>query len=647
MKNKSIHEACLYLELSNHAEDKILPLHTSIVLFLMSYCESTSINVFMVPNEDSASNLLWRKGVPANIPINILSQQELPPVVKSCRLPALVEKDGNFCRAGLAVVLRHIIWRTCETDCNRKDVSELLGFKKTCLKACAEVSQWTRLCEISIPLAVEGFVKDLSDQRVTIPPEILHLELKLGEPVRIHNDDKIRRQKLQLLSKESNKEFIESGSERSLGCFSDGRADAPGGRKKENRDTDMDSLELKTALSKLTVEQVPAVTNREQSCIRKVKTTDLPPLEHIFAEGLYFTLTDMVLLPCLHYFFVSLGDCRDETLKTLPLLARWYQRVQEVSGVKKAAASCDIHLLNLCAPSPSSAVAVSSSCEPKNDKDETTDFHFRGGPRPTMNKLEENGISANFTSHPYPSWSLDWGNLPVAVNPIEGSLSSERALRKQQQLDNIISIVTKQANPGDTIVDFCSGGGHVGIVLAHTLPLCQVILVENKEESLIRAKDRCDDLKLNNIWFIQANLDYFTGPFEIGVALHACGVATDMVIDHCKKAQAAFVISPCCYGFIQNTVKFSFPRSQKFRSILSYKEHMILCRFADQTAVHLPPERKIIGKKCMGLVDLDRACSAEESGYTAYVSSMEPNSCSPKNNLIVGSLSSRHLNLIA
>lgn len=44
------------------------------------------------------------------------------------------------------------------------------------------------------------------------------------------------------------------------------------------------------------------------------------------------------------------------------------------------------------------------------------------------------------------------------------------------------------------------------------------------------------------------------------VALHACGVATDMVMEHCIQAGAAFVISPCCYGFIQNAVKFSFPK---------------------------------------------------------------------------------------
>lgn len=44
------------------------------------------------------------------------------------------------------------------------------------------------------------------------------------------------------------------------------------------------------------------------------------------------------------------------------------------------------------------------------------------------------------------------------------------------------------------------------------------------------------------------------------VALHACGVATDMVMEHCVQAGAAFVISPCCYGFIQNAVNFTFPK---------------------------------------------------------------------------------------
>lgn len=63
---------------------------------------------------------------------------------------------------------------------------------------------------------------------------------------------------------------------------------------------------------------------------------------------------------------------------------------------------------------------------------------------------------------------------------------------------------------------------------------------------------------------------------------------------------------------------------------------MVLCRFADQTAVQLPPERRFIGKQCMGLVDLDRAWAAQDCGYSVQVMTMEPDSCSPKNNMLVG-----------
>lgn len=55
----------------------------------------------------------------------------------------------------------------------------------------------------------------------------------------------------------------------------------------------------------------------------------------------------------------------------------------------------------------------------------------------------------------------------------------------------------------------------VGIFLS----LLKVILIENKEESLVRAQSRSAELGLKNIGFIQANLDYFTGAFHIGVSI--------------------------------------------------------------------------------------------------------------------------------
>ncbi|XP_055240833.1 glutathione S-transferase C-terminal domain-containing protein isoform X2 [Gorilla gorilla gorilla] len=612
IKKSLTEEEYLYLDFSHQTKGCIFPLHTSVTLFLLSYCDCKIFKIcLVVTKEVSRDSSLLRDDLIQDVEIQIISRQELPPIVQNCCLPAVVERSDNFCRAGLAVVLRHIIQKSYEADPLKKELLELLGFKKTCLKACAEVSQWTRLCELTIPLAIENFLRESSDQPLTIPVEILQLEKKLSEPVRVHNDDKLRRQKLKQQKADGVGPPVTKGKAKSKVHTQE---------TSEGLDSSSKSLELKVAFSKLTVQEEPATTNREPSHIRKAKASDLPPLEHVFAEGLYFTLADIVLLPCIHHFLVIISRKFSEKLVEFPLLASWYQRIQEVPGVKTAASKCGIQFLHLPKLLTTSTEQHPNLCEVPG-VEEQSDPLFIGGPRPTMAKLMEKGIEVMFSPHPCPTWTLDWNVLPAAVSPKEGKMSSDRALRKQQQLNNLVYVVTNQAKPGDRIVDFCSGG---------------VTLIENKELSLIRAKKRSDELGLSNIWFIQANMEYFTGMFNIGVALHACGVATDMVIEHCIKTRASFVTCPCCYGFIQNTSKFNFPKSEQFKKTLSYKEHMILCRFADQTAVQLPPQRRLIGKQCMCLVDLDRARAAEECGYSVQVISMEPESCSPKNNMIVG-----------
>ena len=55
-----------------------------------------------------------------------------------------------------------------------------------------------------------------------------------------------------------------------------------------------------------------------------------------------------------------------------------------------------------------------------------------------------------------------------------GDLNVGRSLRKQQQIANILTAVKPLAKQGHRIVDFCAGGGHIGIVLAYFLPDCEV-----------------------------------------------------------------------------------------------------------------------------------------------------------------------------
>ena len=53
-------------------------------------------------------------------------------------------------------------------------------------------------------------------------------------------------------------------------------------------------------------------------------------------------------------------------------------------------------------------------------------------------------------------------------------MNADRAKRKRDQVQNIVFAVRKVVKPGDRIVDFCAGGGHVAIVLAYFLPSCTV-----------------------------------------------------------------------------------------------------------------------------------------------------------------------------
>ena len=183
---------------------------------------------------------------------------------------------------------------------------------------------------------------------------------------------------------------------------------------------------------------------------------------------------------------------------------------------------------------------------------------------------------------------------------------------------------------GDVIVDFCSGGGHLGILLAYLLPHCHVIMVDNKEESVRNARERVAKLRLSNVTLIQSNLDYFRGSFDLGVALHACGVATDLVLQACLIQRAAFVLCPCCYGNLAHPdLPITYPQSRSFskRGILP-SDFAALARMAD----HLSPT----GCLAMASVDLDRVCRAAQDGYRVILKKLKPDLCSPKHDLLIG-----------
>lgn len=254
-------------------------------------------------------------------------------------------------------------------------------------------------------------------------------------------------------------------------------------------------------------------------------------------------------------------------------------------------------------------------------------------------------LNLDIASHPMTATNqIDWSTIPYQALPEGGQLPEKRLIRKKQQLECLAQCVVTMANSGDRIVDFCSGAGHLGILLAYLLPNCQIILLENKEESLMRARERVDVLKLDNVHLLQCNLDYFIGSFNIGCSLHACGVATDIVLSLCINHRANFVCCPCCYGGIHSIPHIQYPRSGTFRirGGIDDTEYMHIAHCSDQAhdvnKGECNVEKSEQGQFCMDVVDTDRKVMAEECGYKVQLLRLVPENCTPKNRLLVGAI---------
>lgn len=130
-------------------------------------------------------------------------------------------------------------------------------------------------------------------------------------------------------------------------------------------------------------------------------------------------------------------------------------------------------------------------------------------------------------------------------------------------------------------------------------------------------------------------MDYFCGSFDIGVSLHACGVATDLVINMCIQNKADFVSCPCCYGSLQENHILTYPQSQYFQNEnFEFSDYIVMGHTADQT--HFTNDKHDQGEKAMNIIDTDRVHLAMEKGYRdVTLTKIEPITCTPKNNIII------------
>lgn len=599
----------LYLESLTDSRDQnddklVVTLETSIVLFLLEFVERPScIQIFLV----SSNRKSTEPGVKINKKptdfITLTTSAYSTELASNCSFPVIVSE--NVVIAGLCSVCRAIVKH------GDKKFRYILGFRETCLQAPSEASPWTKFCEIDILTCTKSMLKfhqqlEMPEECV-LPQEIGYVESHLSGPVKAFNISKLT-------------------------------IDITRGL----RVTDQPPSKNETINSEIA--DLASKMKGQQS--KKSILAKNIVLEHKFLEGPQIAIADVILFPYFWLMTNMFGQYAIESLqKQFPLSYKWMESVENYPGILNC-----IQMLKPQSMLQSKKVNYivqnieSFTLYKRNAKRQIEQRVFTRDENIEKSLIKINQLGMVISSVPSVIDGIDddsdW-QLPFDALPEGGNLPANRLQRKKDQLFSLAKEIICIAKDGDRIVDFCSGQGHLAIILAYKLPQCLVYVLDNKEEMLRRAKQRVQRLNLTNIRFFQSNLDYFIGDFDIGTSLHACGIATDIVLLQCKQRNAHFVCCPCCYGKVIEMPHITFPRSKFFRSNnITLNEYLCIAHCADQghdtTDTRNNVEKSFQGKYCMDIIDTDRKLYMEECDYNVKLTRLHPEDCTLKNRLLIG-----------
>ncbi|EQC39495.1 hypothetical protein SDRG_02936 [Saprolegnia diclina VS20] len=236
--------------------------------------------------------------------------------------------------------------------------------------------------------------------------------------------------------------------------------------------------------------------------------------------------------------------------------------------------------------------------------------------------------------------TIPWTELPSGIHPKDGHLPLQRIQNKRHQVENLAIFLQSIVRDGDVVVEFCAGSGYVALPLACQFPNCHFVLLDMKQPSLDIASERIALASLSNVSIFCGRVEEYDAPFDVGIALHACGEATDMVLDKCLKADAAYVLAPCCVGKIKHSL-LEYPRSKSLQTAVTRTEYEILAKAADfghnghsTVAVNAA---NINRRRCKSVLETDRNLRAiQNCGYSAAMYIMHPFDATPKNDILVG-----------
>lgn len=156
---------------------------------------------------------------------------------------------------------------------------------------------------------------------------------------------------------------------------------------------------------------------------------------------------------------------------------------------------------------------------------------------------------------------------------------------------------------------------------------------------VVAAIKKAAALKLHNLSTSHSSIEDFDTHFDVGIGLHACGEATDVILHKCCLNKATVILAPCCVGKLQHHRHFQYPQSDSLRQIISSDEFLRVAKAGDVAAfASLKDTDSYDRRLCKTLVEVDRRCYLVERGYMQHhLLMMFPADSSAKNDILISS----------
>lgn len=195
-------------------------------------------------------------------------------------------------------------------------------------------------------------------------------------------------------------------------------------------------------------------------------------------------------------------------------------------------------------------------------------------------------------------------------------------------LDEVTRLAARLKGEPFVLVDACAGKGALGLMaslFALSARVHRIVAIERDEVHAERFAEAARALAVpaQQTRFVHgdaADVARYPPGADLVVALHACGGATDGVIDAALAADArALLLVPCCYG--------AGPRHEGAGLAVHAQP------LADAWIARLPlPQHAIIGRRmAQSFIDAERTLRLEAAGYETEVVELWAPAISPHN----------------